>query len=209
MIVNKKMKDKRKMEVYKASLISYIMPLIASLFALFMPVANQTFTYIIIMIFIFSIIIYPIALIVFEKKKRPNAARFIMTFNMLMFCFFFIVPLIKVAIGHLLLQLCLVLFYFLCIMLAVFDQKKETPIVAPPNDGDRKMSYVFIAIPVVAMFLGGGGNIIIVRQMHNVLGDPFMFAWGPILLYVVGCWATFLFSSLFYQGFTKNGMWIK
>lgn len=185
------------------------MPLISSLFAFTMPDTNQTFNYIIISIFVFSIIIYPIALIIFRKKKRPNAARFIITFNMLLFCFFFTVPLIKVAIGYLLIQLLLLLFYFICIILAVFDQKKETPIVAPENGGERKMSYVFIAIPVVAMFLGGGGNIVIVRQMHNVFGDPFMFVWGPIILYVAGCWLTFMFSSIYYQGFTKNYVWIK
>ncbi|MEO4054210.1 hypothetical protein [Solibacillus sp. CAU 1738] len=195
--------------VYKASIISYFMPIISSLFAFFMPDTNQTFNYIIISIFIFSIIIYPIALFIFKKKKRPNAARFIISFNMLLFCFFFTVPLIKVAIEYVLLQLLLVLFYFLCILLAVIDQKSKNALVLPESGENRKLTYVYFAIPVVAMFLGGGGSIIIVRQMHNVLGDPFMFVWGPIILYIVGCWLTFLFSSLFYKGFTKNGMWIK
>ena len=209
MIVNKKMRNKRKMEVYKASLISYLMPLISSLAAFAIPDTHQTFNYIIISIFIFSIIIYPIALIIFKKKKRPNAARFIITFNMFLFCFFFTVPLIKVAIGHLLIQLFLLLFYFLWIILAVFDQKKETPIVAPENGGERKMFYVFIATPVVAGLLVGGGSIRNARIMHEVFGDPFVFVWLPIMFYILGCWLTFMFSSIYYQGFTKNDVWIK
>ena len=71
------------------------------------------------------------------------------------------------------------------------------------------MSYVFIFVPVVAAFLVGGGSIRNGRIMLELFGDPFIFVWVPIIFYILGCWLTFLFSSVFYQGFTKNGMWIK
>lgn len=147
---------------------------------------------------------------VFNKKKRPNAARLTCLFNLLTFCLFFTFPFIKAFMGHLWLQLLLILFFFITLALAIYDQNQEVPLVFPdPDKGSRKYSLVFYAIPVVLLALGGGGNIIFTRILVDFFGDGFATFWGGGVLYGLGCWLAFLFQSLFNHGLQKNGVWVK
>lgn len=186
------------------------MPVITALFALFMPEVELTFNYIIAGIFAVGIVMYFMMLASFKKKKRPNAARYAIAFNMLVFCFFFTFPLVKAFMGQPWLQLLFVVFFFCLLGLAIYDQKQDVPLVFPDSSKERrKFAFVFYAIPVVIVALGGGGNIIIVRYLADFFGDGFVTYWGGALLYGFGCWCAFFFQSLFYQGFVKNGVLVK
>lgn len=186
------------------------MPVISTLFAIFMPDVESIFNYFVIGVFVVGIVMYIIMLASFKKKKRQNAARFIIAYNMLAFCFFFIFPFVKAFMGQVWLQIVLTLVFFCLLALAIYDQKQDVPLVFPGDDKERrKFALVFYAIPIVTVVLGGGGNIIIVRVLSDFFGEWFVTYWGGGVLYVFGCWLAFFFQSLFYQGFVKNGVLVK
>lgn len=175
------------------------MPIFTSLFAIYMPDVVPTFNYIIAGIYIANFAAFLVMLAVFKKKKRQNAARLTMFINMIIFCLFFTFPFIKAFMGHLWLQLLLVLFFICLLPLAIYDQKQEIPLVFPGDDKEhRKIAFVFYAIPVIIAVLGGGGNIIIVRHLADFFGYGFVTYWGGAVLYGLGCWFAFFFQSLFY-----------
>ncbi|HWK21899.1 MAG TPA: hypothetical protein VNS08_02605 [Ureibacillus sp.] len=196
--------------IYKAAIGSFIMPVFTALFAIFMPDVHTSFNYIIMAVFVVNIVSFLAMLAIFKKKKRPNAARLVILFNMLAFSLFFTFPLIKALIGQTFLQLILFILFFVCIGLAIYDQKQEVPLVLPPKESKgRKFVFVFYVIPVLMAIIAGGGNFIIVREITNFLGQGYVTYVGGVCLYVLGCWFAFFLQSLFYQGFTKNGVWVK
>lgn len=199
-----------KTSIYQAAIVSFFLPLVTSLIAIFMPVIQTTMNYIILTILIVNIVIYITMLTIYKKKKKQNAARLFILLNMLAFCLFFTFPLVKVFIDRTWLQVLLIIFFLICIVLGIYDQKKEIPLVFPEGDKERsKLTYIFYAIPVVIVFIGGGGNFIVVRELTNFFGDGYVTYLGGASLYALGCWFAFFFQSLFYQGFVKKGMWVK
>ena len=195
--------------VYKASIVSFLLPIVTCLIALYIPDVNSVFTYISTFIFILNIVVFLIMLGVFKKRRRQNAARLLIIFNTLTAFLFFTFPLLKVLIGYNWLQVILVVVFFSCILLSIYDQKSEKPIVFPDKGKRRKYDYLFYVIPVVICLLGGGGSIVASRIMTDIFGDAFMSIWGSSILYILGCWLAFVINSIFYQGFAKNGVWIK
>lgn len=196
--------------IHKVAIGSFFMPLITSLCAIFMPDVDSTFNSIVLAIFVINIVTYIILLTIFKKKKRQNAARLIILLNMLAFSLFFTFPFIKVFAGQTWIQLILILVFFIFIVFAIYDQKREIPLVFPPTDKERrKFAVVYYSIPVIIVFIGGGGNIIVVRELEGIFGKGYVTYVGGISLYILGCWFAFFFQSLSYQGFVKNGMWVK
>ena len=197
-------------KIYQATIISFLMPVVSSLFAIYMPGVEPTFNLLIIIIFAANIVSYLAMLAIFPKRKRQNAARLTIAINMLMFCLFFTFPMLKALMGTLWLQFLLIVIFLLLLVLAVKDQKKDIPLVFPGDKKEhRKLAFLFYAIPVMIILLGGGGNIIIVRELTNFIGDGFVTYWGGALLYCLGCWLAFFFQSLFYKGFIKDGVLVK
>lgn len=118
----------------KAAIGSFIMPLITALFAVFMPNVQVAFNYMIMAVYVANIACYIAMLAIFKKKKRENAARLAILFNLLAFCLFFTFPFIKALVGQSWLQVLLFIIFFLCIWLANYDQKLEVPLVFPPQE---------------------------------------------------------------------------
>ena len=194
---------------YKASIVSFILPIVTCLIALYIPDINPVFTYISAFMLILNIVVFLVMLSIFKKRRRQNAARLLIIFNTLTAFLFFTFPLLKVLIGYNWLQAILVVFFFICILLSIYDQKSETPIVFPDKGKRRRFDYLFYVIPVVVCLLGGGGSIIASRIMTDIFGDALTSIWGSSILYILGCWLAFVTNSIFYQGFAKNGVWIK
>lgn len=198
------------MGIYRAAILSFFLPLVTALCAIYMPESQPMVNYIILEVYLANIVIYMATLAVFKKKKKQNAARLAILLNMLAFCFYFTFPLIKAFIGHTWLQLLLFAIFLLSVVLGVYDQKQEVPIVFPGTDKEvKKIANVFYAIPVIIVFLGGGGSIMAVRNLADFFGQGYVTYWGGACLYILGCWFAFFFQSLFYQGLFKNGMWVK
>lgn len=194
--------------IYKVAIGSFLMPVITALAAIVMPDVHTVFNYIVCAVFAVNIVMYITMLILFKKKKRQNAARLVILFNMLAFCLFFTFPLVKALLDYIWLPIILILFFFICIGLAIYNQEQEVPLVFPPQEKERrKFAFVYYAIPVLVVLVGGGGNIIVLREITNILGDGYVTYAGGVSLYVLGCWFAFFFQSLFYQGFKKNGVW--
>lgn len=197
-------------DIHKAAIGSFILPLISALFAIFMPIVHTTFNYIIIAIFVMNIVSYIIFLSIFKKKKRQNAARLVILLNMLAFCLFFTFPFIKAFSDQPWVQFILIVIFFLTIVLAIYDQNKDVPLVFPTKGKERrKFAFVYYSIPVLVVVLGGGGNLIVVRELESIFGNGYVTYLGGISLYILGCWFVFFFQSLCYQGFVKNGLWVK
>lgn len=198
------------MNVYKAAILSFFLPIVTALVALFMPGVNEWFTKLAIGLYVLLIVLYIIMLVFFKKKKRQNASRIIITLNMILFSLFLTFPLMKVWTENLLISILLASFFFVCIWLAVIDQNSETPLVLPDNRENKGiLTYIFYAIPVIVIFIGGGGNFIIVREMHLTFGDSLMSVYGSVLLYILGCWLGFFLASLYYKGLVKEGRLVK
>lgn len=196
--------------IYKAAIISFFLPVLSCLFAIFMPDIQRFFNYLCVAIILFNGFAYLFMLVIYKKKKRENAARLVILFNMMAFCFFLSVPLIKAFHGFTFVQLFLVVIFWLMIPLGIYDQKQQIPLVFPDNkEQDNRFSLVFYAIPVVLVFIGGGGNIIVVRELTNIFGDNLVTYYGGALIYIFGCWLAFFFQSLFYKGFVKDGKLVK
>lgn len=198
------------MSDYKAAIISFFLPLVSALIGLFMPVYNELFMKLTLGLYLFSIALYIGMLIGYKKKKRINAPRIINALNLLLFCLFFTFPLMKVWPENILIPILLGMIFFVCVWLAVIDQKSKTPLVLPDNRDTKGIwTYVFYAIPVIVIFVGGGGNFIIVREMHLTFGEALMSVYGSVLLYIIGCWLGFLMASLSYMGLVKKGRLVK
>ncbi|RHW39905.1 hypothetical protein D1B33_03395 [Lysinibacillus yapensis] len=196
--------------VHKAAVGSFFLPFVTALLAIYMPNVQSTFNVMIMAVFAVNIMSYIVLLSIFKKKKRQNASRIVILFNMLAFCLFFTFPLLKALNGKFWMQIVLFIIFCICIGLAIYDQKREVPLVFPPDEKERrKYGLVFYLIPVFAGLIAGGGNIIVVRTITDIVGDWFVTYVGGISLYVLGCWFAFFFQSLSYQGFTKNGLWVK
>lgn len=191
-------------------LIAFAMPVFSALFAIYMPDVEPSFNYIVAGIYIANFVIFIMMLAIFKKKKRQNAVKLTLLFNMLTFCLFFTFPFVKAFMGNHLMQILLILVFLCLLALGVYDQKQEVPLVFPDSDKEhRKFAFVFYAIPVVTVVLGGGGNIIIVRWLSDFFGYGFVTYWGGGVLYIMGCWFAFFFQSLFYQGLVKKGVLVK
>ncbi|MFC4410827.1 hypothetical protein ACFOZY_10410 [Chungangia koreensis] len=198
------------MSDYKAAIISFFLPLVSALIGLFMPVYDELFLKITIGLYFISITLYIGMLIGYKKKRKKNAPRIINALNLLLFCLFFTFPLMKVWPENVFIPILLGIVFFICVWLATIDQRSKTPLVLSDNQDKKGIwTYVFYAIPVIVIFVGGGGNFIVVREMHLTFGEGLMSVYGSVLLYILGCWLGFFMSSLSYKGLVLNGRLVK
>lgn len=190
---------------FKAMIMGYFLPLLAVAIVLFIPDYDGQYLKWAVVIFVI-LLVMPFVLSLRFPKNKKKAYRLTIMYQLYAFALLFTFPLLKVLKENIIIQLLLVVVFIGIYFLARVDQQRDMPIVYPDGDKDKKWyAYVYFSIPVLLIFLGFGGNIIITREVFRIVGDEIMMPYLSIILYLLSCWLLFLLSSVAYKSHVKEG----
>ncbi len=194
--------------LHKQTLIAYFLPIISALIVLPSPDYDPLFAVITLVIYLLSFFI-PAILYWKYRHRRKKDIVCLLTLKYILYLFFlyFTFPLLKILAGNLLIQLALIAFYIAIPYLARYDQNTKVPIVFPGTDKKhKKITFVYYAIPLILIWVGSGGNHIILRQLSDTIGYSTFSMILSIDLYLFACWLHFFISSFIYKSHVKEGV---
>lgn len=189
------------------TVIGFLLPIISALIVLFTPDYDPFFAVVTLVAYILLLML-PIFLHFKYKNRRKKDIVYLLTLKYILYLFllYFTFPLLKIFSGNLPIQIVLIALFIAIPYLARYDQNTEVPIIYPGADKKhKKIHYVYEAIPFILVIAGGGGNIIISRQLTEILGYSTAMMMFSIVLYLFSCWLLFFFSSLIYKSHVKEG----
>ena len=179
-------------QLHNQTVIGFLLPIISALIVLFTPDYDPFFAVITLVIYILLLML-PIFLHFKYKNRRKKDIVYLLTLKYILYLFllYFTFPLLKIFSGNLPIQIVLIALFIAIPYLARYDQNTEVPIIYPGADKKhKKIHYVYEAIPFILVIAGGGGNIIIGRQLRDIRLQHSMMMFS-IVLYLFSCWLLF------------------